>query len=74
MGASGSSRPEYLSPSKTLDFAKGSNSLTNANTTRISAIPQVIEWWLQRHRGTFWCRERLYQDRSRCIECNISLC
>ena len=34
MGGSGSSRPEYLSPSKTLDFAKGSNSLTNANTTK----------------------------------------
>ena len=44
MGGSGSSRPEYLSPSKTLDFAKGSNSLTNANTTRISAIPQVINY------------------------------
>ena len=44
MGASGSSRPEYLSPSKTLDFAKGSNSLTNANTTRISAIPQVLNY------------------------------
>ena len=44
MGGSGSSRPEYLSSSKTLDFAKGSNSLTNANTTRISAIPQVLNY------------------------------
>jgi len=44
MGASGSSRPEYLSPSKTLDFAKGSNSLTNASSTRITAIPQVLNY------------------------------
>ena len=44
MGGSGSSRPEYLSPSKTLDFAKGSNSLTNASSTRITAIPQVINY------------------------------
>ena len=44
MGGSGSSRPEYLSPSKTLDFAKGSNSLLNANATRITAIPQVLNY------------------------------
>lgn len=44
MGGSGSSRPEYLSPSKTLDFAKGSNSLLNANSTRITAIPQVLNY------------------------------
>ena len=44
MGASGSSRPEYLSPSKTLDFAKGSNSLMNASATRITAIPQVLNY------------------------------
>ena len=44
MGASGSSRPEYLAPSRTLDYAKGSNSLTNASATRISAIPQVLNY------------------------------
>ena len=44
MGGSGSSRPEYLSPSKTLDFAKGSNSLTNASTARITAIPQTLNY------------------------------
>ena len=44
MGGSGSARPEYLSPNRTLDYAKGSNSLLNASTTRISAIPQVLNY------------------------------
>ena len=44
MGGSGSARPEYLSPSRTLDYAKGSNSLTNANPTRITAIPQTLNY------------------------------
>ena len=62
MGGSGSSRPEYLSPSKTLDFAKGSNSLTNANTTRISAIPQVVNY--QDQVGLFGAENIFHQNRS----------
>ena len=44
MGGSGSSRSEYLSPSKTLDYAKSSNSLANASSERITAIPQVLNY------------------------------
>ena len=44
MGGSGSSRPEYYSPNRTLDYAKGSNSLTNASPERITAIPQVLNY------------------------------
>ena len=44
MGGSGSARPEYYSPNRTLDFAKGSNSLTNASPQRITAIPQAINY------------------------------
>ena len=44
MGGSGSARPEYYSPNKTLDFAKDSNSLKNARAQRITAIPQSIDY------------------------------
>ena len=43
-GGSGSARPEYYSPNRTLDFAKGSNSLINARPQRITAIPQAINY------------------------------
>ena len=44
MGGSGSARPEYYSPNRTLDFAKSSNSLKNARAQRITAIPQVLNY------------------------------
>tara|TARA_B100001559_G_C16489162_1_gene617614 strand:+ start:550 stop:1233 length:684 start_codon:yes stop_codon:yes gene_type:complete len=44
MGGSGSARPEYFSPNRTLDFAKSSNSLINARPQRITAIPQSINY------------------------------
>ena len=44
MGGSGSARPEYYSPNRTLDFAKSSNSLKNARAQRITAIPQSIDY------------------------------
>ena len=44
MGGSGSARPEYYSPNRTLDFAKDSNSLKNARAQRITAIPQSIDY------------------------------
>jgi len=44
MGGSGSARPEYYSPNRTLDFAKSSNSLKNARAQRITAIPQAINY------------------------------
>ena len=44
MGGSGSARPEYYSPNRTLDYAKTSNSLINARATRITAIPQSLNY------------------------------
>ena len=44
MGGSGSSRVEYLSSNKTLDFAKSSNSLLNPTTQKITQIPQRINY------------------------------
>lgn len=44
MGGTGSTNPTYYSSSKSLNYAKGSNSLINATATPITAIPQVINF------------------------------
>ena len=44
MGGSGSSNPLYYSSSKSLNYAGGSNSITTASATRMSAIPQVLNF------------------------------
>ena len=40
----GSSRPEYFSVNKSLDRSKGSNSLMNAETQRVTAIPYAANY------------------------------
>ena len=43
-GGGGTSNPAYLAASKNLNFAIGSNSLINARTERITAIPSVSNY------------------------------
>lgn len=42
MGSSYSSNPDYFASNRSLDFAKSSNSIANAATTHVTAIPQTI--------------------------------
>lgn len=44
MGGSGSTNPLYFSSSKSLNYAGGSNNITTARPTRISAIPTVFNY------------------------------
>ena len=39
LSGGGSSRPEYFSVNRSLDRSKGSNSLLNPDTQRVTAIP-----------------------------------
>ena len=41
---SGSSRPEYYSVNRSLDRSKSSNSLINADTQRVTAIPYITNY------------------------------
>ena len=40
----GSARPQYLSSNRSLNFAKGSNSITNAQSERVTAIPYTSNY------------------------------
>ena len=40
----GSANPNYLSVNKSLNFAKGSNSIVNAHTERVTAIPYTSNY------------------------------
>ena len=40
----GSANPNYLSVNKSLNFAKGSNSITNASTERVTVIPYTSNY------------------------------
>ena len=40
----GSANPNYLSVNKSLNFAKGSNSINNAQTERVTAIPYTSNY------------------------------
>ena len=40
----GSARPQYLSSNRSLNFAKGSNSITNAQSQRVTAIPYTSNY------------------------------
>ena len=40
----GSANPNYLAASKSLNFAKGSNSIVNAQTERVTAIPYISNY------------------------------
>ena len=44
MGGSGSANPNYLSTNKSLNFAKGSNSIVNAKTERVTVIPYTSNY------------------------------
>jgi hypothetical protein len=44
MGGTGNTNPTYYSSSKSLNYARGSNSLINATSTPITAIPQIINF------------------------------
>ena len=44
VSGAGSARPDYLSVNKSLNYAKGSNSLVNARTERVTVIPYTSNY------------------------------